>query len=707
MITSIRHTLAGLVASVQLGEVTALIGPNGTGKTTALHALQFVVTGRLEYPIGTMRRPAKTGADVAAELLPRGPQKGEASITFHGGIAIRRLTRTVRSEGTETKETVTSGLDYDGSKRPQKTRPTAAVQQASLDADLAIDPIAWSLSAWLDQPSNARVGDLMRAAVSRRASESEIEAACGPVAGVAGESDLVRLVREGSMEDAIPFAAEQARRHQARKLELQKAIDSAQSDLGRAQTTGAPAHELRETLTASRIRLSEVVGELTALGYRVEDYSQAQRRVEQRASEMATAEGLVREIDDEIAKARAEVARREREAQGPVSVTEVEMEIDDRVEQLEAAQRALNEASAELARAASVVDKNNEEIERAQAREATLAGLQGVDGLCAGCTATIAERAAEAWRDIGSLRADSEVGVMFLDNAEKAEFEARGKVSALAATLDQARAELRSRNEVNAARERAAEALGVARECLANLEMRRTGIVADRDAAVQRLEETRQDCARFAPGEQHDRLKAERAGLEQSIARDERALEAAGEADRLRAHIAEKAAARDDAESLRVSWSTVERNLQALARKLLADGMAPLNAAADEVYAEIGGARVTFDAASGGVDVGGVRFEALSDGQKALAVPAIAIALQRARGCERPMLILDGLESLDRRFELLALCVSLARAGKLHQAIVTWTARPDILRSEIEAAQAIEGVTVVEMSAEAARAEAA
>jgi hypothetical protein len=374
------------------------------------------------------------------------------------------------------------------------------------------------------------------------------------------------------------------------------------------------------------------------------------------------------------------------------------------------------DALAEARSAASVAEQKSELAARAArdtdgVAERFLGGGAIIAELLGDLDAAREERTAEAvrrWWEQRRHRGEEARTAAVRAREEEAAACAATK-SAIARAIEAERTCARAESAVGDARQRARDLTTDAAVRAAHATRWRETIAAVTPAesalteAARLATEAREELDKHRLGDDYTALTAEAAALNVSVAR------ASGELEDMRAVATTEARrdaailVRERAETERVAWSEAEKRLQELRRAIVAEALAPLDVTADRIYHSATGGHVRFDPARGGVDLidaaGRSRpLEAASTGERALAFPAISIALQRARSVMSPLILLDGLESCDARLAVLHECVRLRRAGELGQCIANWTAAD--VAAEAAAARAIDGVTVIVLGAQ-------
>jgi energy-coupling factor transporter ATP-binding protein EcfA2 len=632
MITRVKHTLAGGQFAADLGPVTALIGPNGSGKTTVLNAIQFALTGRLALPMDG-RQPAKSNQDLADLLMAPGASKADVTVECGGAKNVyRKISR--NKKGKVSIDVSPENSDY----------PT-------------LDPLAYSLASWLEQTGPQRVKEMLEYAAIRKPTAAELPAGLPSFLTVVAQND--------SAQTAIDALHQRIVALQQEKQQTEKRIAADHEELLRAQAVNRPKQEIVDALDRGRARLAEIEGELKATEARLVDHAEAVKRLQKAQADAAKATSALATAGNAAEKARAELRGLSLIKREPVPLDDLLIAVELLEDELAEAQYATNVAAA-------------------------IRNLGAELALCDKCRALVDGLAAKA-----ATSADPAVIALRLDKARR--------------DLDTAKiANAKIPQQIEMDKAAAANCQRIIDEAPAYNERRK--------AAVEALADAQRDVERLAPGEHVDQLRAEKAGLLKSIAADEAALEKHRGASTLDARIIESRAKVDALEKEIAESQEHHAALLALRDKLLADSLAPLNSKADAIYHGVTGGHVLFNSERGGVDLVDkagtvIPLEAASVGERALAFPAISIALQQARG-HKATILLDGLESLDRRLDLLELCAGLVKSGQLEQVICNWTSSPDIVIGdngkqttlatiELALAERIDGVTAIKMGGDA------
>ena len=510
--------------------------------------------------------------------------------------------------------------------------------QEEIDRVAGLDPLAWSLAPWLSLSGPKRAAAMLELAAIR--TPLAIETLAFP-------PEIGRTACRDGVQAAIDDVAAQIRELQRERTEIERRTQADAAELRQHRQPNRPRTEVEASLIAARAQHAQIAAEIKALDLRQQDQALALRGVERLRVELAQAQRQVAQGEGEAKRIRARI---------------------EKIEALDYEAPDVDEAAFDL-----------------QAAEDGAAGCDLSATVEAGCRALLDRRllCSDCTAIASKLLAGVEADVAALAVVETARRRLQDAAAALAALEAQ---RLADTQELALSRAR----------CTSH-----QAVVNSAEAARARLAGAERDMQRFAPSEHAVELQARAAGLRQQIAADEADQKLLLSSSLIEARQAEAAVKIAALEKSLAPLESARPALADLRLSLLREGLGVLDASADEIYHGATGEHLRFNAERGGVDL--VRgdvvtpLESASTGERALAFPAISIALQRARGCTRPTLILDGLESCDRRFDLVTQCARLVKAGALHQAIVNWTARDSVFSAEVSAARAVDGVAVIQL----------
>jgi len=512
-------------------------------------------------------------------------------------------------------------------------------KQESFISDL--DPLAYSLASWLEQTGPQRVKSMLDAAVLRDPTDADFAG----VAWAENGGDLDRLadraVSNGT-QATIDEADEAIRKMQRDRTDAERRIKADQGELARTATPNRTVATIKESRRENIEALTKTNGEMSALEMRSADRGIALTR-------LASAQ----QADTKATQALAQLTMAEKKVTD--ALAKYDGPVPERVK------------TAALSFAAECAD------DAARAARDRFAGADAIRGVlerglvCDTCAATLA---------------------VIVEGAPD-----RARLSVIEDTAAATHAQLRLAEETNKKIDDANNKILRLSEAKAEVAGRANDSAQTASDAFMRLTDAESDLERYKPSEHEERLKATAEGLKVAIATDDADLEAVRITGAVEARMTEAGAEARRLDADLEDWKEARADLVELRDRLLAEGLAPLDDVANAICHKATGGRLRFNWQRGGVDLAGAGadgrwrpLEAASVGERALALPAISVALQRAHGVE-PVLLLDGLESLDRRFELLELCGELVSAGELAQVIACWTST-DIEQEACEARSA-------------------
>lgn len=708
-----RIKTSGLKArdiDLRLGRVTAVVGPNGSGKTGVMHALQLLARGKLRDPLlpatpdgvmalargdrlsieawirlpsgktATVRRTWTRGEHtdsrgvttlrVSEEIgivgwpgSPKGLRGAQAHLSaWLGGLEEAWEPLSLRDGGTDaTRRRLLAVCPRDeidvASLVPPDAPAWARPDHGTEDGDARIDP--------LDYTTITRSRCATRLTEARREHARLIAAAAELEAGLPGVlSTVVRV------EDPAPIQARLA----ALREELQGGAQRAAAD-ARAADLRERLRAAEEALGLAKARAAEAAGTLAP-----EDAQRMQSEGHQARARLEQARAQVRHLEAKLGRMPEEPAP-----------------------DVEAARAEVDAAKAE----AEAVWSRYAEAERAEAQAEARAGALGEGSplpACPSCGADLlahlAEARAVARAEAGRLAAirrqsaeeadEAEARLRArkraLDDALEAEGRARAR-TALTADLEQAQAEALAEEE-EAARWPSPEAAA------AQIERARAHRDAARDVTrLSREAEALEIDAEIVAAEAEEITARPAAEVQAEIAAAEVELAQLGERNAASRGILD---ARAEAERVAAEIAWLEgfaRRLQVVEADLLAKTKGWLERSLSET---MGGARVEvalYDERGKPacrILVDGVPFAARSDGERAITLAALLVPLARRSDAPWRPLLVDRLECLDlgNRAGLLAAVVGAVEAGDIDQAILAGC--PDTLPR-------VEGVEVIEL----------